>query len=695
LTFIFVSMFSITASPQDRVEAFHKRFEPLYGEGHLLFACHAVYPVMLTPDLLYQLWYNFRHFVDDDGKAKETAPEVVNDFIHSGLCKPLSQGLYSVEDELRVYLLQKLIALQGEESVHQLAYFLKAWLAQPEAQTLRKSTRQLHEWVIEATLDPGKAAKAVTEALSQNIQQGNRRQNKRIYHVINSLKEHSAAFEELFQYAEKVAEQIQRQEGEDVLLPAISFEEQDGIDLVKMPLTPSLRKKIGRKAQGETAAEVLLRIESAKASGGIEADLSSLSLSPIPPELLELKDLESLSLEDNAFTSSPKGLHQFPKLRRLNLASNQLRYLNINLLDCPELRWLNLDDNELSFIPGHIGQLRHLKHLTAKYNPIRYVPGSMGVLPLEQIHLSDSRLETLPPGWRKLIEYWDQLEREEKAVDFYGGLEEAAIVLDLGANAFGNNDPNASPARQLDFALAYSRGYFDGLNFSGQNRVVAVIAGTDSHLASEIPDIVGTEDECHQWVDWLNFMVPSERLEVRELIGQRACTKRNIIDALMSAEVGEGDQLLFIFTGHGSNHALPEPLRQYYEEGIMSSLVCSDSRAEESDLYGIELEAIFSALQQRGASIVMISDVPYSSALWRLPDSVRTELPEEEVQSFDPKALFFVQGVEDPTLNDFAAFTFGDGQSPAQLSMLHFSSCRKSEQVMMKRFDDKETGVFN
>jgi hypothetical protein len=697
------SLFTVTATPKERIEAFHKRFEPLYGEGHLLFACHAVYPVMLTPDLLYQLWYNFRHFVDAEGKSREIAPEVVNDFIHSGLCKPLSKGLYSIEDELRVYLLEKLIAREGEGRVRQLAHFLQAWLSQPEAHALRKSTRQLHEWVIGATLDPGGAAKAVTEALSENVQKGNRRENKRIYHVINSLKEHSPAFEELFQYAEKIAEQIQRQEGEDVILPAISFEEQEGIDLVKMPLTEALRAKIGRRQQAETPQEVLERIESAKASGGKEIDLSGLSLTALPPELTELKELESLNLDGNSFSTIPKGLHLFPELQSLNLASNKLVHLDLRLLDCPNLRSLDLDDNEITFIPGHIEQLKQLEHFSAKYNPIQYVPGSMGGLPLKQIIIPDHRLETVPLGWNKLVELWGQYDQpgnlgyqQQRMSEYQSmpGLEE--INIDFGGRAFGSSDPSATPARQLDYAISYSRGFFDGLTFLGKNKVYAIVAGTNSYRSPEINNTAGAEAECEQWAQWLRAYIPEERLELRMAVGPEQCTKIGVIEALTRLRLNEGDQLVFIFTGHGARRYAPPALQAYYEEGLMGSLICSDSRAGDSDLYGIELEAIFAAATEEKARVTVITDASHAASLWRMPDGLRREAEMYTTNAIDPKELFFVQGAEHRIFQQFAEASFTEEVKAEQPDLLHFAACQPGENAMMiSQKDQGEMGIFN
>ena len=348
-------MATLTTTNRYLIDAYERRFEELYGDrqGHLWFACHAVFPSMMSPHLLYQIWYNFRIWEDEEGNYQEIPREVVSDFIHSGLCKPVRNQLYSVDDELRVYLLAKLKDRFGEARLQQLAHFLSAYLLDPGSLSIRKHSRQLHEWIIEATLEPSSAALAVQKALTEALEKGNRREQLRLFNVLDSLRHHSSAFDELHQYAGKLAETIQRQDQGNTLLPAISLEDTPGLNLVKMPITEALKSKIGRtRKEGLTTnPEIAKRIETFKKEGATMLDLSGLGLTKLPTELWELKDLRWLNLKENSFKRFPAGLHHFPKLVHLNLSRNLIETVGIEILECPQLERLNLSNNLLNYLP--------------------------------------------------------------------------------------------------------------------------------------------------------------------------------------------------------------------------------------------------------------------------------------------------------------------------------------------------------
>src|SRR5579871_1042559 len=70
----------------DEIVAFEKRF----GSQHLWLACHAAFPLVLTPELINLLRNNF---LDDRGIPWIAEP----DFLLSPLCRPIGEGLFEVE----------------------------------------------------------------------------------------------------------------------------------------------------------------------------------------------------------------------------------------------------------------------------------------------------------------------------------------------------------------------------------------------------------------------------------------------------------------------------------------------------------------------------------------------------------------------------------------------------------------------
>ncbi|MBD0346710.1 MAG: hypothetical protein ICV63_18170, partial [Coleofasciculus sp. Co-bin14] len=96
-------------------------FERRFGSKHLLLACHAALPLILTPELLNLININFLE--------EEQIPWVAEvDFLLSPLCRPIDEGLFEVEPSVREVLLLELENQYGFERPFELAKFLQVYL---------------------------------------------------------------------------------------------------------------------------------------------------------------------------------------------------------------------------------------------------------------------------------------------------------------------------------------------------------------------------------------------------------------------------------------------------------------------------------------------------------------------------------------------------------------------------------------
>ena len=86
----------------ERVVGFAQEF----GEAHLNLACHAAFPLSLTPDLLYQIWANF---------VPEAPWTAVARVLLSRLCKQVSSEMYEMDSAVRNLLLRELKVQFGQE----------------------------------------------------------------------------------------------------------------------------------------------------------------------------------------------------------------------------------------------------------------------------------------------------------------------------------------------------------------------------------------------------------------------------------------------------------------------------------------------------------------------------------------------------------------------------------------------------
>ncbi|MEO1006708.1 MAG: HEAT repeat domain-containing protein, partial [Cyanobacteria bacterium J06638_38] len=144
----------------ERVVGFAQEF----GEAHLNLACHAAFPLSLTPDLLYQIWANF---------VPEAPWTAVARVLLSRLCKQVGSEIYEMDNSVRNLLLRELKVQFGQERFESLGEFLLEYVSQrlteddPDTQDLR----QAQEWTALAYSKPEKAARELARVLSEKVQQ--------------------------------------------------------------------------------------------------------------------------------------------------------------------------------------------------------------------------------------------------------------------------------------------------------------------------------------------------------------------------------------------------------------------------------------------------------------------------------------------------------------------------------------------
>jgi hypothetical protein len=145
---------------QKRVEGFAQEF----GEAHRNLARHAAFPLVLTPDLLYQIWANF---------VPEAPWTAVAHVLLSRLCRQVGYEMYEMDIADRNLLLRELKGEFGQERFNELGEFLLDYVAQrltdDDADT--RDLREAQEWTALAYTKPGEAARELAQRLSERMQQ--------------------------------------------------------------------------------------------------------------------------------------------------------------------------------------------------------------------------------------------------------------------------------------------------------------------------------------------------------------------------------------------------------------------------------------------------------------------------------------------------------------------------------------------
>jgi len=192
----------------DRIVGFAKQFD----EAHLNLACHAAFPLVLTPDLLYQIW---AHFVPE---APWTAVARV---LLSRLCRQVGYEMYEMDIAVRNLLLKELKEQFGQERLDDLAEFLLEYVAQrlsgddPDTQDLREA----QEWTALAYTKPDEAARELVKALSSSVKQKDMVEVCRIASLVETFAEplKESGFEPLVIYAGGMADFARSNlEGEEI-----------------------------------------------------------------------------------------------------------------------------------------------------------------------------------------------------------------------------------------------------------------------------------------------------------------------------------------------------------------------------------------------------------------------------------------------------------------------------------------------
>lgn len=180
-------------------------FAQVYGEGHLDLAFHAAFPLVLTPDLLYQIWAYF---------CPEVPWTAVARILLSQLCSQVGHEMYEMNLTVRNLLLRSLKKYFGQERLEKLSQFLLDYIRQDLVEDDLK-TQQLKEaqrWTALVYVKPDQAARELRKALEDKFGHGDIADAARIASLIETLAEplEEAGFEPLLTYSRKIKRAIYR-----------------------------------------------------------------------------------------------------------------------------------------------------------------------------------------------------------------------------------------------------------------------------------------------------------------------------------------------------------------------------------------------------------------------------------------------------------------------------------------------------
>ena len=109
-----------------------------------------------------------------------------------------------------------------------------------------------------------------------------------------------------------------------------------------------------------------------------ELNLSVNNLTSLPPEISNLKNLETLFLANNKLEQLPPQIGKLTNLKYLYLGYNKLTSLPESIGNLKKLEYLSLRRNNLTSLPESIGNLKKLEYLYLENNPnLKYINSSL------------------------------------------------------------------------------------------------------------------------------------------------------------------------------------------------------------------------------------------------------------------------------------------------------------------------------
>ena len=172
-----------------KLEAFFWKHAAEYDEAHMILARHAAFPAVMTVDLLYQLWANFKDYDGLSGRAQVVPMLAVSDVLVSGLFRQTGRMYYEMDAPVRAVLLDELKDDDrfGELRMGKLARFLLQYTdAQPQTPE-NEQYHQVQRWTAWMSIDPHYATQNLLQTLVQKVKDNQVNQSIGVTNLLESF----------------------------------------------------------------------------------------------------------------------------------------------------------------------------------------------------------------------------------------------------------------------------------------------------------------------------------------------------------------------------------------------------------------------------------------------------------------------------------------------------------------------------
>lgn len=170
---------------RSKIQQFYSKYVQDYYDqyqfGHFIFAAYCAVPVLLSPDLLYKLWLNFRDY-QWAGKPARIHQIAISDVLLSSICNEVGYELYEIQTDIRTALLAWLNEETGGTNSkklyapEQIAGFVVEYTQLPNApsQLWGEGYAEAQLWNAYSFSDPQKAIQVLLSQLNRATRESDR-----------------------------------------------------------------------------------------------------------------------------------------------------------------------------------------------------------------------------------------------------------------------------------------------------------------------------------------------------------------------------------------------------------------------------------------------------------------------------------------------------------------------------------------
>ena len=270
----------LTERAYHKLQSYYQQFcggsnRNYYGLGHMVYACHAAFPLLLSPHLANMIWLNFKNY-SSNNLTRTIAPEAVSDFLLSNVCRQVAHQQYEVDPEIRGYLLYhlknsswfELYGIQGfgEERLNSVAECVYRYFNEPLLQqfTAQKGFREVNEWAVLAYKNPQLLAYKVAQSLKDQINNVNSPGQLRINMLMEKLnyqydldvhsgENNTGSFINLYRYS-KARKAVLFNEEADMVFQMIDeidsgLTDSSILNAIELPVEKNIQDRVKRKSQ--------------------------------------------------------------------------------------------------------------------------------------------------------------------------------------------------------------------------------------------------------------------------------------------------------------------------------------------------------------------------------------------------------------------------------------------------------------